>query len=127
MFQMARDPPPGARTPTGTRTASVLRIQYLITLFLKKTFCCFSTTPSVHQAVLDISLTGAITGPKFPFHKNVTTSCEKNELPLNLRIYVCNIYIYVRVYLSMVNAKQCSEVHQSQRLVREIALRKLFC
>lgn len=52
---------------------------------------------SPSSSVLDISLTRAIIGPKFPFHKDVTT-CKKNGLPLNLRLYVCNTQMCVCIY-----------------------------
>jgi len=55
----------------------------------EKAFKCFLATPSFYPAVLSILLLSAITGPKFPFYKDVSPLLIKMEFHFYLRIRVC--------------------------------------
>lgn len=132
MFSMAKDTLedsilPRAHTSTGAnRAACFAWVQYLIILLPKKRHSSVSQQLLPSSLVLNISLISAITGPKFSFYKDVTTTC-KNGVPFYLTIYIRR-YIYVCVNLYVVKAKHCALKWISRRcLVREIVLRKLFC
>lgn len=56
----------------------------------EKVFNCFLATPSFHLAALNILLLSAITGPKFPFYKDVSPLLIKwNSAFILESVYVC--------------------------------------